>query len=69
MSVVTRPPSGSEVKNLPAMQETRVRSLCQEEPLEKKNGNPLQNSCLGNPTDRGACQATVHGVAKRVRHN
>ena len=28
------------------------------------NGYSLQYSCLGNPTDRGACQATVHGVAK-----
>ena len=28
------------------------------------NGNPLQYSCLGNPMDRGACQATVHGVTK-----
>ena len=27
-------------------------------------GNPLQFSCLGNPMDRGARQATVHGVAK-----
>ena len=27
------------------------------------NGNPLQYSCLGNPMDRGAWQATVHGVA------
>ena len=27
-------------------------------------GNPLQYSCLGNPMDRGAGQATVHGVAK-----
>ena len=26
------------------------------------NGNPLQYSCLGNPTDRGVWQATVHGV-------
>ena len=26
--------------------------------------NSLQNSCLGNPMDRGAWQATVHGVAK-----
>ena len=30
----------------------------------KGNGNPLQYSCLGNPIDRGAWQATVHGVAK-----
>ena len=27
-------------------------------------GNPLQNSCLENPMDRGAWQAAVHGVAK-----
>ena len=28
------------------------------------NGNPLQFSCLENPTDRGAWWATVPGVAK-----
>ena len=28
------------------------------------NGNPLQYSCLGNPMDRGAWWATVHGAAK-----
>ena len=28
------------------------------------NGNPLQYSCLGNPMDRGAWQATAHGVPK-----
>ena len=28
------------------------------------NGNPLQYSCLKNPMDRGAWQATAHGVAK-----
>ena len=27
------------------------------------HGNPLQYSCLENPIDRGAWQATVHGVA------
>ena len=27
-------------------------------------GNLLQYSCLGNPTDRGAWRATVHGVAE-----
>ena len=31
-------------------------------------GNPLQDSCLGNPMDREAWQATVHGVV-RVRHD
>ena len=30
----------------------------------KGNGNPFQYSCLGNPMDRGAWQATVHGIAK-----
>ena len=28
------------------------------------NGNPLEYSYLGNPTDGGDCQATVYGVAK-----
>ena len=28
------------------------------------NGNPFQYSRLGNPMDRGAWRATVHGVAK-----
>ena len=30
----------------------------------ERNGNPLQYFCLENPMDRGAWQATVHGVAK-----
>ena len=36
--------------------------------LWRRHGNPLQYSCLGNPTDRGAWRATVHGVA-RVGHD
>ena len=28
------------------------------------NGNLLQYSCLGNPMDRGAWWATVHGISK-----
>ena len=32
----------------------------------ERNGNPLQYSCLENPTERGAWQARVHGVT-RVR--
>jgi len=32
------------------------------------NGYPLQNSCLENPMDKVAWQATVHGVT-RSRHN
>ena len=30
------------------------------------NGNSLQYSCPGNPMDRGAWQATVHGVSKEL---
>ena len=32
--------------------------------LGEGNGNLLQYSCLENPTDRGAWQATVHGITK-----
>ena len=31
------------------------------------NDNPLQDSCLEKPMDRGAWQATIHGVAKSWR--
>ena len=30
----------------------------------EENGNPLQYSCLENPTDRAAWGATAHGVTK-----
>ena len=53
------------VKNPPAMQETWVQSLGQEDPLEKGMATHSSiYSCLGNPMDRGAWQATVHGVTK-----
>ena len=52
------------LKNLPAMQETWVQSLGQEDSSGEGNGNPLQYSCLENPMGRGAWWATVHGVAK-----
>ena len=32
----------------------------------ERNGNPLQPSCLENPMDRGAWQATVHGVTNAL---
>ena len=32
----------------------------------KGNSNPLQYYCLESPMDRGAWQATVHGVAKEL---
>ena len=52
------------VKNLPAMQETRVQSLGWENLLREGNGYPLQYSCRENSMDRGAWQATVPGVTK-----
>ena len=57
-------PGGSVVKNLPA--NARDVGLI---PYSGRspgggNSNPLQNSYLGNPLDRGAWRATVHGVAK-----
>ena len=55
---------GSDVKDLLAIQETWVQSLDQEDPLEEGNGYQLQYSCLQNSMDRGARQATVHGVTK-----
>ena len=30
------------------------------------NGNPLQYSCMGNPMDRGAWRAIVHGGRKEL---
>ena len=51
-------------KNLPVMQETWVRSLSQEDPLEE--GMTTHSSILAwrIPTDRGTWQATVCGVAE-----
>ena len=57
-------PAVSVVKCLPTMWKTRVRSLGQEDPLEKEMAITLQDYCLENPMDRGAWWATAHGVAK-----
>ena len=52
------------VRNPPTVQEPRVRSLGLEDPLEK--GMATHSSILAwrIPKDRGACRATVHGVAE-----
>ena len=42
------------VKNLPAMQETWVQSLGQEDPLDKGMATHYSISCLENSMDRGA---------------
>ena len=60
-------PHGAVVKILPAKVGDKKR--CGFDPWVRKmpgvrNGNPLQYSCLENPMDRGAWQATVYGIAK-----
>ena len=52
------------VKNLPARAGDADSIPGSGKSLEGGNGNPLQYFCLGNPVDRGAWRATVHGVAK-----
>ena len=56
------------VKNLPAMQETQIRFLGWEDPLEKEVATHSSILAYRIPMDRGAWQATVHGVT-RVRHD
>ena len=55
------------VKNLTAMKDLSSILGLGRSP-EEGNGNPHQCSCLGNPMDRGASQATIHRVA-RVGHD
>ena len=56
------------IKNPPAKQETYMRDAGSIPGLGRSpgggNGNLFQYSCLGNPMDRGALWATVHGVAE-----
>ena len=54
-------PSGSVVKNLPAMLGSTIGSG---RSPGKGNGYPFQYSCLENPMDRGTWQNTVHWVSK-----
>ena len=46
------------------MRDTQVQSSGSGRSLGIRNGNPFQSCCLEHPMDRGAWQATVHGVAK-----
>ena len=52
------------VKNPPAMWETWAQSLGWEDPLEEGMATHSSILAWGIPTDRGACWAAVHGVAK-----
>ena len=57
-------PGSSVVKNLPANAGDVGSIPGLGRSLGGGHGNPLQDSCLENPMDRGAWWATVHGVAK-----
>ena len=57
-------PGSSAVKNLPASVGDASSIPGSGRSPGEGNGNPLQYSCLGNPTDRGGWQVTVLGVAK-----
>ena len=52
------------VKNLPAMQETWVQSLGQEDHLEEGMTTHFNISAWRIPMDRGAWWTTIHGVIK-----
>ena len=57
-------PGGWVVKNPPMNSGGTGLILGFGRSLGEGNSNPLQHCCLGNPVDRGARWATVHGVAK-----
>ena len=57
-------PGGSEVKESASNEGDQGSIPWSGRSPGEGNGNPLQNSYLGNAMDRGAWQATVHGVAK-----
>ena len=57
-------PCGAVVKNLPANSGDAGLIPGSGRSPGGGNGNPLQYSSLGNPVDKGARQATVHGIAK-----
>ena len=58
------PPVAQTVKRLPAMQETQVRSLAQEDPLEKEMATHSRTLAGESHGWRILVQATIHGVAK-----
>ena len=55
-SVLNPPPSSGDTYSIPG---SRISP-------GGGNGNPLQDSCLGNSMDRGTWWATVYGVTKGV---
>ena len=60
-------PGGSVVNHPPASAGDAYLILGSRRFPGEGNGNSLQYSCLGNPMDRGAWRATVHGVQSHTR--
>ena len=60
----SRFPGGSVSKDPPAVWETWAQSLRWEDPLEKSMAMPSSILALKISKDRGAWQATVHGVVE-----
>ena len=56
-------PGGSVIKHPPVNSGHAGSIPGSERSPGEENGDPLQGSYLGNPMDRGAWWATVHGVA------
>ena len=56
------------VKNLPAMQETQVRFLGREVPLEEEMATHSSILAWKNPMDRGTWKATICG-SQRVKQD
>ena len=59
-------PGGSVVKNLPANAGEAGSIPGLGRSPGDGYGNQLQYSCLGNPMDRGAWRAIVHGVIEEL---
>ena len=57
-------PGDSVVKNPPANEGDTDSTLGSGRFPGEENGNPFQHSCMGNPMNRGAWWATVHGVTE-----
>ena len=57
-SAVVNPPANAGDKN------SGLNPCVRKIPRRRKWQLPLRHSCLGNPVDRGAWQAAVHGIAE-----
>ena len=65
-SIIGGLPGGSVVKNPPANSGDMGLVPGSGRSPGERNGHPFQYSCLGNPMDRGAWWAIVHGVEKEL---